>query len=93
MKWMNRITTDNDTTKSIKRDNRLGESMYYSNCLILSALILFIHVQMLFIELLPFALPLLRRSSNSLAIKVIPPLRLTLDAPGCIRFGVERDSS
>jgi len=48
---MNRITTDKDTTKSIKGDNQLGESMYCSNYLFLSAFILFIHVQMLFIGL------------------------------------------
>ncbi|MEI6205916.1 MAG: hypothetical protein WCP20_03955 [Desulfuromonadales bacterium] len=45
---MNRITTDKDTTKSIKGDNQLGESMYCSNPRFLSDFILFIHVQMLF---------------------------------------------
>jgi len=48
--WMNRITTDKDTTKSIKAYNQMGESIYCSNYLFLSAFILFIHVKMLFIE-------------------------------------------
>jgi len=46
---MHRITTDKDTTKSIKGDNQQGESIYCSNYLFLSAFILLIHVQMLFL--------------------------------------------
>jgi hypothetical protein len=45
---MDRITTDNDTTKSIKGDRQPGESMHFSKYLFLYAFILLIHVQMLF---------------------------------------------
>ena len=49
---MDRITTDKDTTKSIKGDNQPGESIYCSNYLFLSAFILLIHVQKLFLGLI-----------------------------------------